>query len=64
MICNKMGVKTLMSHSKYLGFSIMLGRSKNDILALVIERVRKKIKVWKDKFLSRAWKDVVIKVVA
>lgn len=40
------------------------GRSKKDIFALVVERVRKKLKRWKDQFLLRARKEVLIKAMA
>lgn len=58
-----MGVKTISSHSKYLGLAIVFGRSNRDIFALVIDSVWKKIKGWKERFLSRAGKEVLIIVV-
>ncbi|KAI5395020.1 hypothetical protein KIW84_061578 [Lathyrus oleraceus] len=64
MICSRMGVKTMQRHSKYLGLPIMFGRSEKGIYGLVIKRVWKKIKGWKERFLSRAGKEVPIKVVA
>lgn len=64
MIQERMGVKTVQRHSKYLRLPIIYGRSKKEIFRLVIERVWKKIKGWKEKFLSRAGKEVLIKVVA
>lgn len=50
----RMGVKTMNGHSKYLGLLAVFGRSKKEVFALVVERVSKKIKGWKEKFLSRA----------
>lgn len=64
VILLRMGVKTVFSHSKYLGLPVVFGRSKKEVFALVIERVWKKIKGWKQKFISRAGKEVVIKAVA
>lgn len=31
MICNEMDVKTVMSHTKYLGLPVVFGRSKKEI---------------------------------
>lgn len=42
---------------------MVIGRSKGEIFAMVIERVRKKVKGWKGKFLSTAGKEILIKVV-
>ncbi|CAI8583485.1 unnamed protein product [Vicia faba] len=64
MIHNRMGVKTVVSHSRYLGFSIVIGRSKKKVFSLMVERIWKKVKGWKEGFLSRAGKEVLIKAVA
>jgi ribonuclease HI len=59
-----MGVKTVDTHSKYLGLPVVFGRSKKLIFSLVIDRVWKKLKGWKENCLSRAGKEVLIKAVA
>lgn len=64
LIRSRMGVKTVSSHSKYLGLPVVFGRLKKEVFALVVERVWKNIKGWKEKFLSRAGKEVLIKAVA
>lgn len=51
-------------HSKYSGLLVVFGRSNKEIFVLVIKRVWKKIKAWKEMFLSRVVKKVLIKVVA
>ncbi|XP_058741949.1 uncharacterized protein LOC131614373 [Vicia villosa] len=61
MIRDRMGVKIVSNHSKYLGLPMIFGRSKKEIFAMVVERVWKKIKGWKEKFLSRTGKEVLIK---
>lgn len=64
IICARMGVKTVAYHTRYLGFPLIFGRSKKEVFSLVLERVWKKIKGWKEQFLSRAEKEVLIKAVA
>jgi hypothetical protein len=64
IICNKMDVKAVTSHSKYLGLPVIFGRSKNEVFSFVRDRVWKKLKGWKEKFLSRAGKETLIKAVA
>ncbi|KAM1419630.1 hypothetical protein ACFXTO_023154 [Malus domestica] len=48
----------------YLGVPTMWGRSKRDALAFIKERVLAKILGWKQQFLSKAGKEVLIKAVA
>ncbi|KAI5393095.1 hypothetical protein KIW84_060293 [Lathyrus oleraceus] len=57
MISNRMRVKTVTRHSKYLGLPVVFGRSKKDIFSLVVEGVWKKVKGWKETFLSRGGKE-------
>lgn len=64
MIHNRIGVNNVTRHYKYLGLRVVFGRSKKGIFELVVERVWKKIKGWKEKFLSKAGKELLIKVVA
>lgn len=64
LIRSRLGIKTVVNHSKYLGLSVVFGRSKRDIFAMVIDRVWKNITGWKEHFLSRACKEVLIKVMA
>lgn len=39
MIHRSMGVKTILSHSRYLGLTVGLGRSKKEVFSLVVERI-------------------------
>lgn len=64
MICNKMEVKTVDTQSRYLGHSMVFGRTRKVIFSIVIDSVWKKLKGWKENCLSRAGKEVLIKVVA
>lgn len=60
LICARMGVTTVLNHSKYLGLPEVFGRSKKDIFSIVVDRVWNKIKGWKEWFLSRTDKEVPI----
>ncbi|EEE51789.1 hypothetical protein OsJ_33245 [Oryza sativa Japonica Group] len=51
-------------NEKYLGLPVYMGRSKAKTSSYLKERVWKKIQGWKEKLLSRAGKDVLIKAVA
>ncbi|XP_058775258.1 uncharacterized protein LOC131649514 [Vicia villosa] len=59
-----LGFRGVINHSKYLGFLVVFGRSKKEVFRLVVERVWKKVKGWKEIFFSRAGKEVLIKAVA
>ncbi|GAU21787.1 hypothetical protein TSUD_329120, partial [Trifolium subterraneum] len=64
MICNMMGAKAVEAQSRYLGFPIPFGKSKKAVFSFVMDRVWKKVKGWKERFLSRAGKETLIKAVA
>jgi hypothetical protein len=49
--------------SKYLGFPTQAGRSKNQIFNFIMERVRKKLKGWKEKNLFFSGRGVLIRAV-
>ncbi|CAL1383295.1 unnamed protein product [Linum trigynum] len=51
-------------YEKYLGLATMAGRSKNELFTGILDRIRKKLKVWKEKTLSAAAREVLIKSVA
>ena len=51
-------------NAKYLGLPGYMGRSKARLFAYLKERVWKKIQGWKEKLLSKAGKEKLIKVVA
>jgi hypothetical protein len=56
IICNKIGVKAVTSHTRYLGLPVIFGRSKKEFFSFVQDRIWKKLKGWKEKCLSRAGK--------
>ena len=52
-----------MDQSKYLGLPMVIGRSKRQVFNYIKERVMGKIKGWKEKLLSQAGKEVLLKSV-
>ncbi|XP_058732756.1 uncharacterized protein LOC131604327 [Vicia villosa] len=63
-IKNNLGFRGVQHHSRYLGLPVIFGRSKKEVFKMVIERVWKKVKGWKETFLSRVGKEILIKAVA
>jgi len=51
-------------NGKYLGLPTYMGKSKSQTFTYLKDRVWKKIQGWKEKLLSKAGKDVLIKAVA
>lgn len=51
-------------NERYLGLPIYLGKSKSKAFGYLLEKVWKKIQGWKEKFLSRAGKEILVKAVA
>ena len=58
-----MQIKAVECHSKYLGLPGFVGRSKKQVFNFVQDRVWKKLKGWKEKFLSTVGREVLIKSV-
>lgn len=50
IICNKIEVKAVTSHSRYLGLPVSFGKSKKEMFAFVQDRIQKKVKGWKEKY--------------
>ena len=51
-------------HTKYLGLPSLIGRSKNQVFAIIKERVGQKLAGWKGKLLSMGGKEILIKAMA
>ncbi|CAI8589603.1 unnamed protein product [Vicia faba] len=64
IIQNRMRVKTVANYVRYLGLLVVFGRSKKEVFSFVVDCVWKNLKGWKEKFLSLAGKEVLIKAVA
>ncbi|XP_057793349.1 uncharacterized protein LOC131009970 [Salvia miltiorrhiza] len=59
----RLGVRHADSHGTYLGIPSTIGRSKREIFQMLEDRVRKKSKDWKRRFLSAAGKSILIKTI-
>ena len=51
-------------HTKYFGLPSLIGRSKNQVFAILKERVGQKLAGWKGKHLSMGGNEILIKAVA
>jgi len=62
-IKNFLGVSKIKKYEKYLGLPTMVGRNRNASLNFIKERVWGKVQGWKQKLLSQASKEVLLKVI-
>lgn len=51
-------------NERYLGLPVFVGRDKTKVFAYLKDRIWKRIQGWKEKMLSRAGKEILIKAVA
>ena len=58
------GVEVIQQHETYLGLSSLVGRSKQNTFRALKERLNNKLSGWKEKMLSQAGKEILIKSVA
>jgi hypothetical protein len=59
-----MGIRHVLGTGNYLiGLPSMIGRNKTDVFAYIKDRIWKQINSWKNRALSRAGKEVMIKSV-
>ena len=58
------GAQIIKPHESYLGLPSLVGRSKRNSFAQLKERVANKLAGWKEKLLSNAGKEILIKAVA
>ena len=63
-IKGRFGAQVIKQHEKYLGLPSLAGRNKRNSFNDIKEKVGKKLAGWKEKMLSKAGKEVLIKAVA
>ncbi|KAL9670481.1 hypothetical protein QQ045_008034 [Rhodiola kirilowii] len=63
MVVDSLQTKTVGSHSLYLGLPILFGNKKIPLLRSIEEKVLRKTSDWKNKLLSGAGKEILIKSV-
>ena len=64
IIKHKFGAQVIKYHEKYMGLPSLLGRNKKNTFNSIKDKLRKQLAGWKEKLLSKARKEVLIKVVA
>ncbi|CAL1356041.1 unnamed protein product [Linum trigynum] len=64
MVSSTLGMKVVEKHDKYLGLVTQVGRSKKELFVYLKDRVRKKLSGWKERTMSIAAREVLIKSVA
>uniref|UniRef100_A0A2N9I391 Reverse transcriptase domain-containing protein n=1 Tax=Fagus sylvatica TaxID=28930 RepID=A0A2N9I391_FAGSY len=63
-IKNTLGVPIIRQYKKYLGLSSLIGRNRAASFTQIKERFWRKLKGWKEKILSQAGREILIKAVA
>ncbi|XP_060961042.1 uncharacterized protein LOC133031536 [Cannabis sativa] len=63
-LCFMLGVNEAGDDSTYLGLPNIVGRNKTALLGFLKDKMRKKIQGWEERLLSRARKELLIKIVA
>ncbi|XP_057249396.1 uncharacterized protein LOC130590838 [Beta vulgaris subsp. vulgaris] len=62
-LMNLLKMRRVDRHEKYLGIPTVAGRSKKAVFGALLDRIWKKLQGWKEKLLSRAGKEVLLKSV-
>ncbi|XP_027182324.1 uncharacterized protein LOC113780749 [Coffea eugenioides] len=62
-VCHELGNMREAGSGRYLGLPMAIGRSKNQVFGYIMSSVMNKMKGWKNKMLSSAGKEVLIKSV-
>ena len=63
-IKRRFGAQVIKQHEKYLGLPSLVGRNKRSTFNDIKEKLGRKLSGWKEKMLSKAGKEVLIKAMA
>ncbi|XP_012836236.1 PREDICTED: uncharacterized protein LOC105956874 [Erythranthe guttata] len=63
LICSKLNMEVVDKHDKYLGLPSGLGKSKREAFVNIRDRVCQRLQGWKEKWLSKGGKEILIKAV-
>ena len=63
-IKGRFGAQVIKQHEKYLGLPSLVSKNKRSTFNDIKEKLRKKLTGWKEKLLSKAGKEILIKAVA
>ena len=63
-IKRRFGAQIIRQHEKYLGPPSLVGRNKRNTFNIIKEKLAKTLTGWKEKLLSKASKEILIKAVA
>ena len=63
-IRRRFGAQVIKQHEKYLGLPSLVGKNKRGTFNDIKEKIGKKLAKWKEKMLSKAGKEVLIKAMA
>jgi hypothetical protein len=63
-ICEALHIETVALSDKYLGLLAIVGAERSDCFIHFVERIIQRINGWKEKYLSIAGKEILLKVVA
>ncbi|XP_042944622.1 uncharacterized mitochondrial protein AtMg00310-like [Carya illinoinensis] len=62
-ILKELGARLILNCEKYLGLPIMVGKSRYNTFRCIKDRVWQRVNNWKNKFLSPAGKEILLKAV-
>lgn len=63
MLLGRLSFKAIETYDRYLGLPTYIGRSKKIVFSSIQDCVEKKLKGWKEKYLSKAGREVLLKAI-